>query len=100
MASTMGPTMLQSPKLSSHIGVVWLSVFWITSGGHSRECCVNFGFRKVGGWVQCYFHPTLEVVLSIYVDDSKMPAPEQEVDKAWNVLETNIRLDPPIPIGT
>ena len=76
MASTMGPNRADTPNLPSQDGVVWpptqlwcLVLYWEKQ---SRECCISIDFTKVDGWEQCYFHPKLEVVLDIYVDDFKM----------------------------
>ena len=50
-------------------------------------------------WECCYYHEELRVFLTIYVDDVKLAGPKDNVRKTWQILQQDITLDPPTPIG-
>ena len=79
-----------------------------SSGAHWEERCdlkvCKCGFVGIGdcgGWRSCYHHPTLDVLLIVYVDDFKMAGPESAVTKAWNMLRTgedSLDMEDPVTI--
>ena len=61
-----------------------------------RRC----GFRPIKGWECLYLHPTLGIILSVYVDDFKVAGIKENVPKVWQMLTDPklvnlLHLDPP-----
>ena len=75
------------------------------SGGIWENHCAS---RLEGnGWVQVlpeiwqsiFYHPELELLLVIYVDDFKMAGPQGNLKKGWANISSVIDMDPPEAFG-
>ena len=42
------------------------------------------------------FHPELKTLLIVYVDDSKMSGPKENLPKAWKLIRSKIRIEDPV----
>ena len=66
---------------------------------HYRQHLLEIGFKPVDGWECLYWHPTLHLLLSVYVDDFKMAGKSSTLAQGWQLIQKHIRLDPPIPFS-
>ena len=58
------------------------------------------GFKPVGDeWPSLYFHAQLKLLLVVYVDDLKLAGPSQNLKRGWELLGSELRLEPPTPLG-
>jgi hypothetical protein len=58
------------------------------------------GFQKMLGWECMFYHVELQVILSVYVDDFKMAGKQENMSKAWKLMDTaGLKLDKPQPFG-
>ena len=48
-------------------------------------------------WQRIFYHPDLELLLVIYVDDFKMAGPQGNLKKGWANISSVIDMDPPRP---
>ena len=51
-------------------------------------------FLTVDEWECCWYHPELNLILMVYVDDFKMAGPSDNIKKGWQLIEKHIKLDP------
>ena len=74
------------------------------SGGHWEEHCdyhlVSKGWTPIPEWKSCYWHPQLQLVLNVYVDDFKLAGPKKNLAKGWELLRKNIQMEQPQRIGS
>ena len=56
---------------------------------HYSQALLDFGFQCILGWECLYFHPALQVVLSVYVDDFELAAKKDSLAKAWQLMQEN-----------
>ena len=75
------------------------------SGGIWEKHCED-QLRTVGWvavlpeiWQSIFYHPELDLLLVIYVDDFKMAGPTNNLAKGWKLIESVIDMDPPEPFG-
>ena len=75
------------------------------SGGIWEKHCED-QLRTVGWvavlpeiWQSIFYHPELDLLLVIYVDDFKMAGPTHNLAKGWKTIESVIDMDPPEPFG-
>ena len=75
------------------------------SGGIWEKHCED-QLRTVGWvavlpeiWQSIFYHPELDLLLVIYVDDFKMAGPTNNLAKGWKTIESVIDMDPPEPFG-
>ena len=74
------------------------------SGGIWENHCASQ--LEGNGWVQVlpeiwqsiFYHPDLELLLVIYVDDFKMAGPQGNLKKGWANISSVIDMDPPEPL--
>ncbi len=53
------------------------------------------------GWECMFYHVELQVISSVYVDDFKMAGKQDNISKAWKLMDTaGLKLDKPQPFGT
>ena len=45
-------------------------------------------FHPISGWPGCYSHKKLRAVLTVYVDDFKLAAHEDDVKEAWKAIKS------------
>ena len=73
------------------------------SGGYwERKCDAHLkkiGFERIQDWRSCYFHPTLKVVLVVYVDHFKVSGPKLALQKVWKLVEQGIKIGTPAALG-
>ena len=66
---------------------------------HYSKALLDFGFQCILGWECLYFHPELQVVLSVYVHDFKLAGKTDSLPKAWQLMRDKcLKLDPPEPL--
>ncbi len=52
------------------------------------------------GWECMFYHVELQVILSVYVDDFKMAGKQDNMSKAWQLMDkAGLKLDRPQPFG-
>ena len=56
------------------------------------------GFYPIHGWSGCYAHKKLRAVLTVYVDDFKLAAHEDDVKEAWKAIRSKVKLEDPVPL--
>jgi hypothetical protein len=87
----------------------------LDAGGYWEQHCDNHlrdcGFLPIAGedkaWRSCYWSPSLSCYMIVYVDDSKISGPADNVKKAWELIRAEnartgkpgIVLDNPTPAG-
>ena len=66
-----------------------------------KQVLKQAGFKEMIGWECPFYHNTYKVILSVYVDDSKMAGRESGMQKAWKVIRgpDRLSLDEPTPFG-
>jgi hypothetical protein len=73
------------------------------SGGYWEQHCNNhlssIGFEPVKEWRSCFFHPKLQLFLTVYVDDFKMSGGAKALQEGWNLIRKAIKMEDPTPIG-
>ena len=73
------------------------------SGGHWEKHCNDAldkaGFVKVHPWRSTFWHDKLKLLLVVYVDDSKMSGPENNLKEGWKAIRRGIVTDDPKPVG-
>ena len=75
------------------------------SGGFWEQHCEKrlreVGFELVfpAAWPSVFYHPTLKLLLAVYVDDFKMAGPKENLAKGWELIGSRIDMDTPTPIG-
>ena len=75
------------------------------SGGFWEQHCekrlkeVGFELVYPAAWPSVFFHPTLRLLLAVYVDDFKMAGPKENLAKGWELIGSRIDMDTPTPIG-
>ena len=56
------------------------------------------GFEEVKNWECLYVHRSMQLYLSVYVDDFKMAGKEDNLPKMWKILRKTLDLGPPVPM--
>ncbi len=73
------------------------------SGSHWEQHCdqalKTVEFEAIPNWPGCYQHRQLSGVLVVYVDDSKLVAPKQNLKALWKLVGQKLSLEPPMPLG-
>jgi len=73
------------------------------SGGYWKQYCndhlVSQGFTPIRACWSCFFHPQLKLFVVVYVDDFKMAGPTKNLQKGWELVRKEIRIEPPTPLG-
>ncbi|MCP4293026.1 MAG: hypothetical protein GY780_14465, partial [bacterium] len=59
----------------------------------------ELGFQPIDGWNSCFVHDKWQLYLTVYVDDFKMAGPNEHFAKAWKMIGTKIKLDPPVAMN-
>ncbi len=62
---------------------------------HRDESMEKTQLKLVQGRASCFMHVGLRVFLTIYVDDFKMAGPFENMDKAWKMTGSVIKLGKP-----
>ena len=58
------------------------------------------GFDRIGAeWPSMYFHATLKLLLTVYMDDFKMSGPVQHMDAGRKLIGERIEIELPAPLG-
>jgi hypothetical protein len=69
------------------------------SGGHWERHCEkhlrSVGYEPVRDWRSVFWHPKLQVLLVVYVDDFKVAGPEKSLREAWALIRQGIRTEEP-----
>ena len=64
------------------------------------KALLDGGFQRIPGWECLYFHPTLQVVSRVYVDDVKLAGRKASLSNAWQLMrDTGLKWDPPEPFN-
>ena len=63
--------------------------FWAQ---HCEKMLGEVGFQLVfpAAWPSVLFHPTLKLLLAVYVDDFKMSGPSDSMKKGWELISSKI----------
>ena len=90
-----------TPCLQIAEKLVWTPTQWIILGKHYTTALTQkAGFEKMLGWECMFYHVELQVVLSVYVDDFKMAGKQENISKAWKLMDAaGLKLDKPQPFG-
>ncbi len=75
----------------------------LDSGGYWERHCEKelraVGFKPVPQWKSIFFHPGLQLLLMVYVDDFKMSGPSENLSKGWSLIRGRIKTDDPAPVN-
>ena len=67
---------------------------------HCDTSVRELDFVPVGEeWPSMYYHPKLQLMLVIYVDDLKLAGPAENLKKGWEMLRTKLRIEPETDLG-
>ena len=67
---------------------------------HCGTSVRELDFIPVGEeWPSMYYHPKLQLMLVIYVDDLKLAGPAENLTKGWEMLRTKLRIEPETDLG-
>ena len=74
------------------------------SGGiwekHVDKKVKKFGFDRASEvWNGCYWNLKLKCFLVVCVDDLKIARPRANIDAAWTLIRTEIKMNPPEMVG-
>lgn len=50
-------------------------------------------------WCSVFYHPKVDLLLIVYVDDLKMKGPKENLSKGWKPIAEVIDIDTPEPLG-
>ena len=50
-------------------------------------------------WRSVFYHPELDALLVVYVDDLKLAAPTKKIKNAWKSISSMIDIDDPEPFN-
>ena len=50
-------------------------------------------------WQSMFYHPELDLLLVVYVDDFRIAGPTDNMEKGWKTISDVIDMDPPEPCG-
>ena len=50
-------------------------------------------------WQSIFYHPKLDLLLTVYVDDLKMAGPTENIKKGWESIQSVVVIDDPEPFG-
>eukprot|EP00972_Heterocapsa_arctica_P009239 1362884-Heterocapsa_arctica.AAC.1 len=71
------------------------------AGGYWEAQCkpklLEGGFTTVADWTSVNWHPKLELLLMVYVDDFKLSGPSFNMIQGWAVIRKSIKTDAPCP---
>ena len=73
------------------------------AGGYWERHCENH-FRRVGfvpipEWQSSFWHPSLQCLLIVYVDDFKLAGPVGNLPRIWELISKDLRIGDPSPLG-
>ncbi|CAE7353670.1 unnamed protein product [Symbiodinium natans] len=74
------------------------------SGGFWEQHCEKrlreVGFELVfpAAWPSVFYHPTLKLLLAVYVDDFKMAGPKENLAKGWELIGSRIDMATPASV--
>ena len=77
----------------------------LIAGGFWEQHCekmlgeVSFQLVFPAAWPSVFFHPTLKLLLAVYVDDFKMLGRTGAMKKGWELMSSEIDMDSPTPLG-
>ena len=67
---------------------------------HYFEALLDFCFQCILGWKCLDSHPTLQVVLGVYVDEFEVANEKESLAKAWQLIrDKGVKLDPLEPFA-
>ena len=66
---------------------------------HCADKLKKFGFIKVQDWESLYYHPILNLILTVYVDDFKMAGPRCNLQQGWDMIGKELVIDKPEEMG-
>ena len=62
---------------------------------HSDAKIKEEGFIPIGlEWPSCYFHPEMQLLLVVYVDDFKLAGPKKNIKRGWAKLRKGLGIEP------
>ena len=70
--------------------------FW---ENYCDDVCKCAGFVPIPDWPSCYYHPDLEVLMVIYVDDIKIAGPKEVLPEVWKRLRDGMKIGPEGPLS-
>ena len=85
-------TIQSFPYVSTSTGIPRLAS---TGRQHCAKNILSNGFARMRGWDNVYQHKTLQLWLSVYVDDFKLVGAKGNIGPMWKSLMKTIDLDPP-----
>ena len=72
------------------------------SGGYWEQHCERHlravGFQDVPNWRSVFWHPILQTLLVVYVDDFKLAGPQECLERAWTEIRDKITITDPGPV--
>ena len=67
---------------------------------HCHNGVQKVGFRPVRDeWPSLYWNSQLKLLLVVYVDDLKLAGPTRSLKQGWELLRSQLRLEPETPLG-
>ena len=69
-------------------------------GKHFTDKLLKCGFEPLPGWECPFFRGPLKLILSVYVDDSKLVGKASSMKQGWKLItDSGLVLDPPTSLG-
>ena len=65
---------------------------------HCESKLTEAGYVPIPAWRSCFWHPRLELLLVVYVDDFKLSGPAHNLAEGWSLFRNAIKTDDPHPI--
>ena len=66
---------------------------------HCEKHLLSVGFEPIPDWRSCFWHPKLELMLVVYVDDFKLAGPKGNLGPGWDLIRKGVRTEDPTPAG-
>ena len=60
---------------------------------------LSVGFTRIQDWRSCFWHPSLELMLVVCVDDFKLAGPKGNLAQGWKLIRKGVRTEGPTPAG-
>ena len=66
---------------------------------HCKDRLIAGGFTAISDWNSMYWRSKLKLLLIVYLDDSNMSGPGENMSKGSQLIRTSIKTDEPSPPG-
>ena len=94
----------RSPKYDDPVCLLLRALYGHPDAGtdweqDAEEHLSAVGFLPIMDWKRSFRHPTLDLMLLVYVDDFKLAGPAANMTEGWKLIRKGIMIGEPEPLG-